>query len=553
MMKTFYEKNIDSHQTSTNTFMDHPNSESRDGSCVDDHHHIDLEKQEHKHQKKCWIGKKDNKHDEQECVDNYVMCDCIANRRWILAVLILLVGSASCIAFVSSSITDEMESSTYYYTQSATEIANSIRSAWHEYEVFALWAHESCGQLGVENPQSISETIKICTQDDFLHMYETILSIGLDLYALQYVAKVEHQYREQVEEQLRESVQEVGVNFTGFTTFPFLERQTEQPFYYPILLAEPFQPNAAIIGLDTYGDAHGAALIDLAFETWKPVLSDGVSLVQDKEDAYFGTKSVFLTHPGVNTSLVDTPHAVTATIIRIPDLIAWAASQTNIRGRAVYLYDAEIGSNDDRKEPEDWAFLGGSEIRDCSSLSCPTQIDLKKIPETNLTDIPRQGAHYYENVLKIANRQWKVVVVPLDDRHDPELFYLILGGVLIFLAFLLLSVVFWRYLERMALINDIKNNAEAEKAEMAMGQVKRERHLNEVSQVDPLFHNTTYLSPEENSHPKRFFCLHALSLFSVFGTRSKKSIGICHGSSKFCVCQHSRESERRRNSSTFVR
>lgn len=203
------------------------------------------------------------------------------------------------------------------------------------------------------------------------------------------------------------------------------------------------------------------------FETHEPLLYGPVKLVQDYDpDAY----SVFLTHPGVPTSVKDAQkplYAVTSCVIRIPDLLSWAVKDS-IDSRAVYMYD----KTDDAVDP---AFLGGVEVWTKQSGPHTT----KGIKETAYADVPRSKSVYFETDLDIVQRKWVVVVVPLGDAHQPHMMFIILGGVIIFCSFLILAYVFKRYLDRIVVNNMIKSKAESEKALMALHQVQRERHLNE--------------------------------------------------------------------------
>lgn len=413
----------------------------------------------------------------------------LRNQRWLLTLSIVLFGGAASAAFLSLGISDEQNSSKLYFEDAAKDMANSIKSAFNDYEVFALWALESCSELPSSRPleeQTLEETLQICNHDAFRHIYEQILSRGMGLYSLQYVSKVEDEYRAQVESTTKEWLAHY-YDYHNFTTFMALSPefellpQTRKHVYYPILSAEPFYGNEAVIGLDVYGNTEGKEMMDMALTTWKPSLSTPVKLVQDKDpDVY----SVFLVHPGVKTSMTanqSMARAVTSTVIRIPDLLLWAA-QASRSGRAVYLYDSTDAIADEIPP----AFLGGVEVRTCSSSSkkCNATdgergLDLQSVPETTFANALQRSAVHYETSVQVLERQWTVVVVSLDSSDEGDLVYIILGGVLLFGAFVLLAAVFRCYLEHVVRVNEIRTQAESDKATMALERVQRERRLNE--------------------------------------------------------------------------
>jgi len=212
-------------------------------------------------------------------------------------------------------------------------------------------------------------------------------------------------------------------------------------------------------------------MVDTVTSTHQPTLSGRWKLVQDEDpDVY----SVFLVHPGVKTSVRDAAvHSVVSLVVRIPDLLMWAA-RNSLHNEAVFLFDA----TENETHPE---FMGGVRTHICQGRGCEERLTVTSLLETELEDVPSMGSgsKFHRCSIDIVDRKWIVAIVPLDDTYEPHLQFIILGGCLIFIAFLMLAVVARCYLERIVTANAIKTRAEAEKANMALQQVKRERHLNE--------------------------------------------------------------------------
>ena len=365
----------------------------------------------------------------------------IIHNRYILSLFIVMVGVAVCCLFLKLGIHSETKSSTQYFHQAATDIAQKIELSWHDYEIFSLWAHESCHkfpkkqQKPRQNQQTsdtnttttpeeegestfLEEKLHICSREEFRNLYEHISSVGLNLYSLQYVTRVEHQYREMYETDSRQylATHYPHIPYTGITARngPELFNQTNQEVYYPVSRVEPIEGNEAAIDLDTYHSAK--ALIDQVLSSWKPTLSPGVKLIQDRDpDAY----SVYLVHPGLQTSIHKEAHSVTSTVIRIHDLLSWAATMGDggsINGKAVYIFD----STDQEKEP---TFLGGIKVGSTSSSRGGGKngnlvdvsddgdvVNIKPLEETTIKKVQSSNLYsdYFETELNIVNRRWTV-------------------------------------------------------------------------------------------------------------------------------------------------
>jgi hypothetical protein len=278
--------------------------------------------------------------------------------------------------------------------------------------------------------------------------------------------------------------------FVGFETAnsTTLEPRSEQDFYFPIHYMEPVVGNEQAIDLDYHASGSRKQTVIYCMNDGKPALTDRLRLVQEKTESAFG---VVLMHPGFNlTKLVaeleTTENGMTTTkdlwprdlasiVIRIPDLLTRAAKK---RGDAsvVYLYDL----SDSRGVP---LFLGAAEVIPRGEI----QAELRFLPEVTLEEIHSQISHngwlMYEEVVLAANKEWMVTVHSVEGTYEPSVVFVILGGVIIFVASTALALWMYTSQRRLDRYNSERMEAEAEKAALiidnARQATKAERELND--------------------------------------------------------------------------
>jgi len=93
-----------------------------------------------------------------------------AKRTYFVAILVVMLGAAASSAFLYLGITNSKSDEEELFERRAVDLAKEIDSAWRDYEVAALWIHESCRNWREEN----------YTHDDFRVLYDYIKSSGLD-------------------------------------------------------------------------------------------------------------------------------------------------------------------------------------------------------------------------------------------------------------------------------------------------------------------------------------------------------------------------------------
>jgi signal transduction histidine kinase/CheY-like chemotaxis protein len=249
--------------------------------------------------------------------------------------------------------------------------------------------------------------------------------------------------------------------------------QVDNPFYFPIHYVEPLQGNEAAIDLDLYSSPTQRKTIQSAILDWKPSLTDRLRLVQDKDPAAY---SIILHHPGVRVSTQDDvrPNSIALMVIRIPALIERAAKISSEQSKTVYIYD--------RTYPDiDQIYLGAATISATNDI-----VELEFLPEKELSEVldPELPHIRTETVeVEISNRLWTVVVQSTNDTYDTDNTDIIIGATIIITASLILAVWFCTHMGRLKSMNEIKRQAETDKAgivvETARRQALAERQLNE--------------------------------------------------------------------------
>ena len=355
-------------------------------------------------------------------------------------------------------------------------------------------------------------SLGLCSRKEFRELYEYVQSVGLNFQSAQFMPNVTHAQRAVLEEEAAEYYEEhyPELDYRGITgLFPKPEGggvnilpQVEQPFYFPVHYVEPVIGNEAAIELDLWSSQIQRKTIESAMGNWKPALTDRLRLVQETDSSQ-SVYSIILHHPGVPITTrpeLERPEGSSLLVIRIPDLLERASKQQfSSSGRKVYLYDVTYvnagtvqGNEDAADEQQEPVFLGAAtlSVKDGKSEYIPLpEVDITTIHQggagmSTATSIQARSGHRSERRdMDIADRKWTVIVVSDDDSYRPNVFYVALGGSIIFMASVILAIWFMSHMYRSAKLNEVKSKAEAEKSaiivETARRQALAERQLNE--------------------------------------------------------------------------
>jgi hypothetical protein len=273
------------------------------------------------------------------------------------------------------------------------------------------------------------------------------------------------------------------VNYSGFVGFNTdnpteLQPREHASFYFPVHYLEPVLSNERAIGFDLYSSASRRRTIDVCMKTRKPVLTDRLTLVQEKSklDAF----GVVLMHPGMNILVSHDqvwPRDLAIIVVRIHDLLLRSAEKHR-RLSQIYIYD----QSDFSGVP---MFLGAAHVDPRIEAVRPSQTRRRnrRLLVTAFTPLPEVSLEealtgtYYAQTIHAANKEWMVIVQKVEGTFEPTHVFVIFGGVIIFGASLCLAA--WIY----GNIKGERFKAKTEKAalilEAAQRSARRERELND--------------------------------------------------------------------------
>jgi CHASE domain len=228
--------------------------------------------------------------------------------------------------------------------------------------------------------------------------------------------------------------------------------------------------NEAAIGLDYHASGSRKETVLSCLNTGRPSLTDRLRLVQETENVAYG---VVLMHPGyaLSSSNDTWPRDLASIVVRIPDLLARAA-ENQYEGSSVYLYQQTI--DDEAK-----IYLGSVKVSPRRNARAELT-SLKEIPAQNV--IGGTLFNYVEDI-EVTNKVWRAIILSDDETFQPNYFYVVIGGSLMFLTTCGLAV--WVHLNARSIwnMNKQRSKADAEQARLILENAQQaanaERELND--------------------------------------------------------------------------
>jgi CHASE domain len=411
--------------------------------------------------------------------------------KWAFVAAIILLGTIAGAAVLVIGISGAHRDSEQAFLREASHLASVMEFSWKGYETLALWIHESC-QFNIVTdseytPQdhlygngTISQERGFCSRAKFKHIYQHIRSVEPKFIAVQFAPNVTHSLRKRLEDESRLFLEESNpdFNYSGVrdylaypnATFKAIVQSPQRPFYFPIHYMEPVERNEAALDFDMY--SYRTTEIDTAMATQKPVLGPRGKLLQDdRPDVY----AVDLIHPGYSSSAqgehIASSDAVSKIVIRFPDLIERAVLATGYSSNyVIYIYDEtpkRTAVNGGKP-----VFLAAAEILNqtgsSAGIALKREIPMEDIPTTELS---------YSTTIQASDHTLRVIIQ--GEEAEPDIVFVVLGGVIIMLACFFVAFAFCAHFTRTAKMHQIKSDTEEEKAQLALLQAKRETHLNE--------------------------------------------------------------------------
>lgn len=411
--------------------------------------------------------------------DGVESCDASAitvsfrSRACTVTLLILFLGLGVSGAFLGMGVSSAKRKQIHQFERSAVEFAEKIKVTWELYLNAAAMVHGRCRSRNF-------------TRQDFRELYEYLIAGGLRFHAVDFVLNITHEERAAIEAEGRDyfgknypNVTYLGI--TGFNagspsnaTVP--QPRDNQTIYYTIHYTEPVEGNEDAIGLDVLTSGGTRKRVFAALEQGLPALTDRMRWNNEKSDAAY---SVILSHPGYNVSSnrQKWPRDFASIMVRMQDLISESA-KTQGHHMLLYLFDKADYSNAS-------AFLGGALITPSGS-EASSKVDF--LPEIELADVRSRARKdrrimYRENDIIAANKIWTICVQQVPETFQPDISYVVIGGVFISIATVCVSV--WVFVNTRSIANfhRMKAEAEAERTSLILDSARKsaeaERELND--------------------------------------------------------------------------
>jgi signal transduction histidine kinase/CheY-like chemotaxis protein len=418
----------------------------------------------------------------------------VARTTNLIAALILCIGAGACgliLAFGASAAKSDQKQQ---FKICATETVHQIEMVWDRYELATLLIHQAA--RSPDNPRT-----------EFRELNE-YLRTSLAFEGIAYTRNVSLAERPFLEAETRQIYSDFP--YQGFielnTSSSRLQQSAPRPFYFPLHHIAPIEDYGPVLDCDLYEDPIFHDAIDKAFTSGRAALSrrNNRSYEQRVNTSDILEKPVLsyevaLLNPGVvlTTDPDDRQRELAVISVRIPSLLEDIAQYYSFsktvsdqlrKTISLYVYD----STPSPSQEIEFEFLGGATFfcndgnQDADSQEAKDRV-LIFDEETDIEDLRRyknSGTKWvYESHFPVASRKWTVVVVADDDTFQPDLFFVILGSVLIFLASASLALGIYVSHRRSVKINEIKAAAKGEKAAMMVENARKsarsERELND--------------------------------------------------------------------------
>jgi signal transduction histidine kinase/CheY-like chemotaxis protein len=415
-----------------------------------------------------------------------------ARTTQLIATLIMFIGTGACGLILAYGITAARSDQRQQFKICATETVHQLEMVWDRYELATLLIHQATRSM---------ET----SRQEFSELYD-YLRTSVEFQSIAYIRNVSLAERPFQEAETRQVYSDFP-DYQGFADLnpssKVLQRSAPRPFYFPMHHIAPIEDYGRFLDFDLYEDPLFHRAIDKALTSGRAALScrhdvysSDVRGMLEKPVLSYG---VGILHPGVvlTTDPDERQRNLAMISVRIPSLLediaqyySMADDGSKLIGETVsiYVYDSTPS------QEVEFEFLGGAKFH-CNDGNMNMEAEPAETQrrvsifdeETDIEDLRRfknSGKKWvHESHFPVASREWTVVVVADDDTFKPELFFVIFGSVLIFLASASLAlgicVSHWRSVK----VNEIMADAKAETAAMMLENARKsaraERELND--------------------------------------------------------------------------
>ena len=392
-----------------------------------------------------------------------------------VAFSIVLLGVVAGTALAYLGFRAERSGRTEDFERGAFVTVAKIQDSFDEYVDTASLIHASFRQRPRFNESAFESDPETYTaeymewskeyRNDFRELYEYVKASGLKFKAMQFDPNITSQERQLAESEIDTYLFQnyPEINYTGFRGFngyfstSLAPRWRNQSFYFPIHYMEPLAGNEAAIDLDYYSSKSRIRAVDALFKSEAPSLTDRLSLVKkagsvsrcSSGDSVFSgdqgpSFGVVLMHPGVRVSGDDEtswPRDFSSIVLCMSDLIERSTDHQN-RKISVYIHD-KSHLKEEYSEP---VFMGAARLEENVTAmegmeGKEDQFLMKLLNEIPLDELECSSApSCFQEDIVVANRNWIVTIVDEHAADRGRLGYIILVGVITFIAFVCLAV-----------------------------------------------------------------------------------------------------------------
>jgi hypothetical protein len=387
----------------------------------------------------------------------------------VLAFCIFAVGTVCAVSFLAVGIPGLKVEQAVRFEKQTNEIVQAVQSTWEDYELVALWIHQS-----MRTKQNYSSFWH--ERQEFSVLSRYVQAHGVNPHSMGYVPNVTHAERLALEEESRVYYSQVApqLPYQGFTEWQAnrssvrgysVVKAPVREVYFPQVLIEPLEGNEAYVDVDMSSSGQAPLL-------WQALAEQKVVVSPPFSRGRSGTtgKTVYLLHPGIpldettlpvategadqNTSNATTTAAFSSTAM--PNrglasvLIAFAPFMQRVAlGQdeevSVYIYALDISWGNYLFGGSKWTKANGSTVETQNIRDPPSWEELS-------TSFDPDCILYRD--IDIAQQKWRVVVVDDARIYKANLTITTLGGILMFVASLVLVTWFVSHtLRNQALVN----------------------------------------------------------------------------------------------------
>ena len=366
------------------------------------------------------------------------------NNRWMIPLLIVLIGTAASAAFIALGVISEHDDAQAEFEKRAAVFPSYFRDLLSSYQVAGLWAHQGVMHGDLSRAR-------------FAEIYQHIASTGLQFQSIEYIPRVPHSQRTKYEEETRAYLQQYfpNYNYSGFTSLQDTPNgpgrhailpSPESDYYYVQHYVEPLENEANLraVDFDAYSSSARRFAIDKALERQKVSLSHRfghspkdyqIIMIQP---GHFD-RAISSTSRTFHEEVEGEPEVVLAKIyFTLYDIMRRAAlTQQSLSEKDVdvYLFD----TSDDVQEER--AYLGGVSVQLCCDRRQTMNDEPCFLPEVSLSqafdkhDGSRKNDRFiYHETISVMSRDWTIVVIRNDTGLGEAHLYIIFGGIIIFVA-----------------------------------------------------------------------------------------------------------------------